>query len=402
MARGLRRVATIAGAMFLVVLCVAALLVALGSWWFAPDAEAAARHPLVPSAVDFDGDGVDDYTDLLDGARAEAEAAPAYDSGYYEGGYPPEDRGACTDTVWRAFAAAGYDLKAMVDADIAHDPAAYAQVAPSPDPNIDFRRVGVLSAFFSRYATGLSCDTSDASLWQAGDIVIFGEDEHIGVVSDQRDARGVPFIIHNMGQPFREEDYLAYPWAMRPTAHYRFDATMIPASVLVAFDGALPYRDQGEPGGAYDAAALRVSCYPLLGPSGAAYTTDPGLIDEAWDLLSGPCSYESGSSQGAQLGGHAAGGYSAGFSLVAADGRTLASATLSTRDDAWYREAGGAKFVYDDANAIDEFADGCIEQAREETYLAESEGRMLPPGERMWLTPEEYEDSVLEGASAQP
>lgn len=162
MARGLRRVATIAGAMSLVVLCVATLLVALGSWWFAPDAGVAAQYPLIPSEVDFDGDGVDDYTDLLDGARAEAEAAPIYDSGYYEGGYPPEDRGACTDTVWRAFAAAGYDLKAMVDADIAHDPAAYAQVAPSPDPNIDFRRVGVLSVFFSRYATGLSCDTSDA------------------------------------------------------------------------------------------------------------------------------------------------------------------------------------------------------------------------------------------------
>lgn len=180
MARGLRRVATIAGAMSLVVLCVATLLVALGSWWFAPDAGVAAQYPLVPSEVDFDGDGVDDYTDLLDGARAEAEAAPAYDSGYYEGGYPPEDRGACTDTVWRAFAAAGYDLKAMVDADIAHDPAAYAQVAPSPDPNIDFRRVGVLSVFFSRYATGLSCDTSDASLWQAGDIVIFGEASTLG------------------------------------------------------------------------------------------------------------------------------------------------------------------------------------------------------------------------------
>lgn len=86
MARGLRRVATIAGVMFLVVLCVAALLVALGSWWFAPDAGVAAQYPLVPSEVDFDGDGVDDYTDLLDGARAEAEAAPAYDSGYYEGG----------------------------------------------------------------------------------------------------------------------------------------------------------------------------------------------------------------------------------------------------------------------------------------------------------------------------
>lgn len=45
MARGLRRVATIAGAMFLVVLCVATLLVALGSWWFAPDAGVAAQYP---------------------------------------------------------------------------------------------------------------------------------------------------------------------------------------------------------------------------------------------------------------------------------------------------------------------------------------------------------------------
>lgn len=398
----LRRAGKIIAVVAVGTLCAAALVLAAGSWWFAPDEGATARYPLMPSPVDFDGDGIDDYTDILDGARAEAMAAPVYDAGYYEGGYPPDDRGACTDTVWRAFATAGYDLKGMVDADIARDPTAYARVASSPDPNIDFRRVGVLQVFFSRYAVELGCDTADAASWQAGDIVVFGDAEHIGIVSDRRDARGVPFIIHNMGQPFREEDYLAYPWAMHPTAHYRFDATRVASEVLAAFSGALPSRSQAQEGGIYDAAVLQVSCYPSLGPAGEAYTTDPGLIDRAWDLLSGPCSYLPGDPQGEQLGGDVVGGYSASISLIAADGRTLASVALSTHDGAWYREVGGAKFAYDNAGAIEEFTDECIEQAREEMYLAESEGRMLPADERTWLTPEEYESGISTGVASQP
>lgn len=225
----------IALAVLVAALCVAAgagLVFAVPRLVMVPDEAMAARYPLEPSPVDFDGDGADDYTDILAGARADAEAAPAYDDGYYEGGYPPEGRGACTDTVWRAFAEAGYDLKAMVDADIARDPAAYAQVVPEPDPNIDFRRVRVLDVFFSRYARALTTDTSDVAAWQAGDIVVFGGGRHIGIVSDLRDANGTPFIIHNMGQPRREEDYLAYPFGMPPTAHYRFDASQVPSEVL--------------------------------------------------------------------------------------------------------------------------------------------------------------------------
>lgn len=215
--------------------CAAALALGggLAAWRLAPDAEMTALHPCPRSQGDFDGDGVDDLHDLLQGARADAEAAPAYDDGYYEGGYPPADRGACTDTVWRAFAAAGFDLKAMVDADIARDPGAYAQAAPEPDPNIDFRRVGVLQVFLSRHAEQLACDPADAATWQAGDIVVFGAGRHIGIVSDVRDARGTPFIIHNMGQPFREENYLSYPWAMDPTARFRFDAARAGAGSLI-------------------------------------------------------------------------------------------------------------------------------------------------------------------------
>lgn len=39
---------------------------------------------------------MDDYADIVAGARKDAENHPAYDSGYYQGGYPPADRGACT------------------------------------------------------------------------------------------------------------------------------------------------------------------------------------------------------------------------------------------------------------------------------------------------------------------
>ncbi|KAB7788245.1 hypothetical protein F7D08_0986 [Bifidobacterium cebidarum] len=188
-----------------------------------------------PSPVDFNGNGVDDYGDIVAGARKDAEARPQYDDGYYQGGYPPDDRGACTDLVWRAFREAGYDLKAMVDADIAADPASYASVAPNPDPNIDFRRTGVLDVFFSKYGQTLTTDTADTSAWQAGDIVVFEHTRHIGVISDKRDGNGLPFVLHNMGQRQRENDYFAFKHHMTVTGHYRFDASKVPQQVLKAW-----------------------------------------------------------------------------------------------------------------------------------------------------------------------
>ena len=139
--------------------------------------------------------------------------------------------------VWRAFAEAGYDLKAMVDADIAAYPADYANAAPAPDPNIDFRRTGVLDVFLSKYAQTLTTDTSDKAAWQGGDIVVFEYTRHIGVVSDLRDGDGLPFIIHNMGQRQRENDYLAFRKHMAVTGHYRFDASQVPQDVLRPWNG---------------------------------------------------------------------------------------------------------------------------------------------------------------------
>ena len=195
----------------------------------------ARQYPFVASSVDYNGNGVDDYTDILHGAQADSTAAPVYDAGYYQGGYPPDGRGACTDVVWRAFREAGYDLKAMVDADVAADPAFYKQAAPNPDPNIDFRRTGVLDVFFAKYGQALTTDTKDYGAWQAGDIVVFEQNRHIGVISDKRDESGTAFVNHNMGQPDRENDYLAFPDHMTVTGHYRWDASKIPQNVLKAW-----------------------------------------------------------------------------------------------------------------------------------------------------------------------
>ena len=200
-----------------------------------PQDVADTQYPKAISAVDFNSNGVDDYTDIMLGARADAEAEPTYDDGYYQGGYPPDDRGACTDLVWRALRNAGYDLKAMVDADIATDPTSYAAVVSTPDPNIDFRRTGVLDVFFRKYGQNLTLDIADHEQWQQGDIVVFRNVKHIGVISDKRDRDGVAFVLHNMNQKHRENDYLAFANHMEVTGHYRWDASKVPQHVLRAW-----------------------------------------------------------------------------------------------------------------------------------------------------------------------
>ena len=71
----------------------------------------AGNVPTVHSAVDRDGDGIDDQADILAGALAYVATEPQYKSKYYEGGYPDDGYGVCTDVVAQALLAAGYDLQ---------------------------------------------------------------------------------------------------------------------------------------------------------------------------------------------------------------------------------------------------------------------------------------------------
>jgi len=177
---------------------------------------------VIKSPNDYNGNGVDDATDILLGARQDAVNKPIYRSRYYEGGYPPEEEGVCTDVIWRAFRNAGYELKDMVDQDIAAHVELYPRVVGEPDPNIDFRRVPNLQVFFQRHARSLTIDPYDIGAWQPGDIIVFGN-SHIGIISDKRNKDGIPYLIHNSGSPVREEDSLLRIHRKKAiSGHYRF------------------------------------------------------------------------------------------------------------------------------------------------------------------------------------
>lgn len=151
---------------------------------------------VIKSEKDYNNNGIDDYTDILLGAKEEAKRAPIYKNAYYAGGYPPENEGVCTDVIWRAFKNAGYNLKDMVDEDIKNNVEKYPRVSGKPDPNIDFRRVPNLKVYFERNAITLTTDLSKIEEWQPGDIVVFGT-SHIGIISDKRNKKGIPYLIHN-------------------------------------------------------------------------------------------------------------------------------------------------------------------------------------------------------------
>ena len=169
------------------------------------------------SERDENKNGIDDYTDLLEGARAYVATEPTYISVYYSDGdgYPPIGEGVCTDVIWSAFSNAGYDLRALVNYDISASPEAYTD---QPDPNIDFRRVKNLKVFFDRHAESLTLDPKKTEEWQPGDIVTFSP-SHIAIISDKRNYRGEPYIIHHGGGYVYEENALSYG---EITGHYRW------------------------------------------------------------------------------------------------------------------------------------------------------------------------------------
>jgi len=178
---------------------------------------------------DMDSDGICDMDDIVQGARMEVLNQTKYQSTYYEGGYPPEWEGVCTDVIWRALKNAGYNLKLNMDRDILQNTADYTNGVKIPDPNIDFRRVKNQIVFFEKYATSLTrevrpYDKKNLYQWQPGDIVVLNKTEHVAVVSDKRRKDGVPYIIHNSSTVAVEEENVLLKWSKsgRIIGHFRF------------------------------------------------------------------------------------------------------------------------------------------------------------------------------------
>lgn len=177
------------------------------------------------SEYDFNLNGNDDYTDILIGLKKVAKENPKYVSdGYYDGGYPPEGEGVCTDVIWQALMEAGYKLKDMIIYDIWNTYKEGTYGIDYIDNNIDFRRVGNQQVFFERYAKSLDTDYENLKEFQPGDIVVFNNGEHIAMISDRVNAKGIPYLIQNSDeeQTEKEEDVLEET-DMYISSHYRFE-----------------------------------------------------------------------------------------------------------------------------------------------------------------------------------
>ena len=131
---------------------------------------------------------------------------PQYESIYYATGYPNDEHGVCTDVVAFGLKDAGYDLMELVNEDIIKNKEEYH--IETIDKKIDFRRVVNLNIYFKRNTISLTTDINKIEEWQGGDIVVFTS--HIGIISDKRNKKGIPYIIHH-AHPFQmhyEEDIL--------------------------------------------------------------------------------------------------------------------------------------------------------------------------------------------------
>lgn len=164
---------------------------------------------------------------LVRAARSQIGQTVSYDPAYRRLGYPngdvAGDRGVCTDVVIRALRASrSVDLQRLVHEDMnahfAHYPKLWGLARP--DRNIDHRRVPNLQVYFARQGWSLPISRR-AQDYKPGDLVtvlIPPRLPHIMIVSDRKNAKGRPLVIHNIGAGTREEDRL---FEFEITGHYR-------------------------------------------------------------------------------------------------------------------------------------------------------------------------------------
>lgn len=167
---------------------------------------------IIKSDIDKDNDGIDDYSDILEGAKKFIKSEPKYKSKYYNGGYPTDEYRVCTDLIWYALDNAGYDFKTLIDEDIKKNKEAYD--SDVGDTNIDFRRVRNIKVYLDRNVGSLSLYKD----FNPGDIVVYKN--HIAIVSDKVNKRKENYIIHQHAFYNYEDDGL---FRDEIIGHYRWE-----------------------------------------------------------------------------------------------------------------------------------------------------------------------------------
>ncbi|MDQ2985904.1 MAG: DUF1287 domain-containing protein [Armatimonadota bacterium] len=159
-------------------------------------------------------------------ASALAQLGTKYQPGYFAIDYPngdiPIGQGVCTDVVIRSLRGARRDIQQLMHEDMkkrfGEYPTRYGLTRP--DRNIDHRRVPNQIVFMEKFAKKLSTNTSDGRDWLPGDIVYWKMSpamDHCGVVSNRRNSRGLPYVIHNGGSCVEEDALDRWPIV----GHYR-------------------------------------------------------------------------------------------------------------------------------------------------------------------------------------
>ncbi|WP_419905540.1 DUF1287 domain-containing protein [Kiloniella sp.] len=166
---------------------------------------------------------------LAEAALDRTEQSIIYDGSYhamsYPGGDVPAGIGVCSDVVIRSYRALGIDLQKLVHEDMRVNFASYPKIwgLKTTDQNIDHRRVPNLRVFFTRNGQSL-VPTQDPADYFPGDLVSWNLNEsgslpHIGIISDQKSADGIPLVVHNIGAGPKLQNML---FDYKITGHYRY------------------------------------------------------------------------------------------------------------------------------------------------------------------------------------
>ena len=152
------------------------------------------------SKVDYNKNGIDDYSDFLLGAKKIKGKNSSYE-----------------ELMIKVFQYAGYNLDKMVD----------NYFKDSKDLENKMDRISLYKSFINDNATKISINFKKKEDFQPGDFIFLSEG--IGLLSDKRDKNGLNYIIVIENGKVVEKEGLK---ELDVSGHYRFDSSLIDDEIL--------------------------------------------------------------------------------------------------------------------------------------------------------------------------
>lgn len=153
------------------------------------------------SKIDYNENGIDDYSDFLLGAKKRINKSDTYDS-----------------LLIRIFKYAGYNLEGIVKCYYSDNKQYYKGK----------EKIDLYKSFINSYATKIENDYKRIKDFQPGDFIFL--QDGIGILSDKRNKDGLNFLIMIKDGKVIEEDVLK---EVKVSGHYRFDSALISDELLL-------------------------------------------------------------------------------------------------------------------------------------------------------------------------